>query len=203
MDPGGKKTNKNKTKQKENKKPQTCKHNIAHEERNMIFSCHNTISAQLKKTFQPRSLCRKMPEVEKTQRYCLSDSVLSFFLFLFVLHEKETLVSNLLLWQTKGLPVIRQIRKRIRRFKYKETTLATQRHLNGRYREERSSAEPKVSLEIILFGFSSHSSALLNLQEQNGWAPKTTHDFRNHSYKGSNDYDVSPPWGLECDLHMP
>lgn len=105
-----------------------------------------------------------MPEVEKTQRYCLSDSVLSFFLFLFVLHEKETLVSNLLLWQTKGLPVIRQIRKRFRRFKYKETTLATQRHLNGRYREERSSAEPKVSLEIILFGFSSLSSALLNLQ---------------------------------------
>lgn len=82
MDPEGEKTNKNKTKSKENKKPQTCKHNIANEERNMIFSCHNTISAQLKKkTFQPRSLSRKMLEDEKTQRYCLSHSLLSFFFF--------------------------------------------------------------------------------------------------------------------------
>lgn len=107
MDPEGEKTNKNKTKSKENKKPQTCKHNIAHEERNMIFSCHNTISAQLKKKLS--SLVRFVESAGgwKNTKILFIPLGFVFFLFLSVLHEKETLVSNLLLWQTNGLPVIR------------------------------------------------------------------------------------------------
>lgn len=124
----------------------------------MIFSCHNTISAELRKKFSALFALSKNARGWKNSKILFIPlSFVFFFLFLFVLHEKETLVSNLLHWQTNGLPVIRQIRKRFRRYKYKETTLATQRHLNGRYREELPSAEHKVSLAIIMFGFSSHS----------------------------------------------
>lgn len=89
MDPGGKKTNKKKRKQKENKKPQTCKHNIAHEERNMIFSCHNTISAQLKKLSSLVRFVEKCRRLKKHKdivyptRFCLF-----FFFFLYCMKRK-------------------------------------------------------------------------------------------------------------------
>lgn len=63
----------------------------------MIVSCHNTISAQFKQQKKLSSLVcfvKKYQRIKKTQLLFIR---LGFvFFFLFVLHEKETLVSNLL-----------------------------------------------------------------------------------------------------------
>lgn len=77
-------------------KPQTCKHNKAHEEWNMILSCHNTIKWALK-TFQPHSFCRNMLEKNTTMLFI---RLFFFVCFVFFYCMKRNSCFNLLFWQT-------------------------------------------------------------------------------------------------------
>lgn len=170
MHPEGRKTNKTRqksNKNKKNKKRKTCKHNTEHEERNMIFSCHNTISAEFKKTKKTKKPFPALFALSKNARgwrkKTHTDIVYPtqfFFLFLFVLHEKETVVSISYFGRQRvcqsldksgsGSDVINTKR---RHWPHSDIwTAAT---------EELPSAEHWVSLVIKLFGFSSHSPRCL------------------------------------------